>query len=173
MSDTITLIGVVATTPQTRRTSQGSMMTTFRLASNNRRFDKAQDKWIDGDTNFYGVSTYRELAENVDVSILKGQHVVVTGQLKIAEWHNTERSGTNVNVEADAVGHDLRWGTTALTRKPRAVSSVPAEEHSVAAGPVGGENESASGEYESTAGTEEDFTPELVPAGAGGEETPF
>jgi single-strand DNA-binding protein len=173
MSDTITLIGVVATTPQIRRTSQGTMMTTFRLASNNRRYDKAQDKWIDGDTNFYGVSTYRELAENVDVSVLKGQHVVVTGRLKIAEWHNTERSGTNVDVDADAVGHDLRWGTTTLTRRTRAVSSASTEAQSAAAGVAPGENESAPGEDELVPGAGEGSAKTLVPAGAVGEETPF
>jgi single-strand DNA-binding protein len=171
MSDTITLIGVVATTPQMRRTSQGTMMTTFRLASNNRRFDKAQDKWIDGETNFYGVSTYRELAENVDASILKGQHVVVAGRLKIADWHNTEKSGTNVDVHADAVGHDLRWGTTILTRKSRADSSTATERQS-SAGSAPGE-EPVSGEDEPAPDTGEDSIAALVPAGAEGGETPF
>ena len=166
MSDTITLIGVVATTPQTRITSQGSAMTTFRLASNNRRFDKAQDKWIDGDTNFYGVKAFRELAENVDVSLQKGQHVVVTGHLKIADWHNAERSGTNVDVEAVAVGHDLRWSTTIVTRAHRAGSSAPAEEQSVA-------DDSAPEEEEPTPDAGVDSEPLLVAAGAGGEETPF
>ncbi len=49
MSDTITLTGLVATTPRHLVTSTGLPITTFRLASTQRRYDRAQQKWVDGD----------------------------------------------------------------------------------------------------------------------------
>ena len=116
MTDTITLIGFVATAPKHLITGEGLPITSFRLASTQRRFDRAQGRWGDGDTNWYTVTAFRQLAINIVSSVTKGDRVVVTGRLRIRAWEVGDRSGTNVDVEADAVGHDLSWGTTAFTR---------------------------------------------------------
>lgn len=116
MTDTITLTGIVATIPRQTTTSTHLVVTSFRLASTQRRFDRAQNKWIDGDTNWYSVAAFRQLAENAFASINKGDKVVVTGRLRIREWSNAQKSGTNVEVEADALGHDLSWGTSRWAR---------------------------------------------------------
>jgi single-strand DNA-binding protein len=116
MTDTITLIGFVATAPKHLITGEGLPITSFRLASTQRRFDRAQGRWSDGDTNWYTVTTFRQLAINTVGSVAKGDRVVVTGRLRIRAWEVGDRSGTNVDVEADAVGHDLGWGTTSFTR---------------------------------------------------------
>ena len=116
MTDTIALSGIVATTPRPIAASDDLKITTFRLASAQRRFDKGRDRWVDGETNWYTVTTFRQLASNVLGSVVKGDRVVVTGRLRIRDWANGEKSGTNVDVEADSVGHDLSWGTTTFTR---------------------------------------------------------
>lgn len=116
MTDTITLIGFVATVPKHLITGEGLPITSFRLASTQRRFDRAQGRWSDGDTNWYTITTFRQLAINTVSSVAKGDRVVVTGRLRIRAWEVGERSGISVDVEADAVGHDLSWGTTAFTR---------------------------------------------------------
>ncbi|MEO6943957.1 MAG: single-stranded DNA-binding protein [Lacisediminihabitans sp.] len=116
MTDTITLIGFVATAPKHLVTGEGLPITSFRLASTQRRFDRAQGRWSDGDTNWYTVTTFRQLAINTTSSVTKGDRVVVTGRVRIRAWEAGDRSGTNVDIEADAVGHDLSWGTTAFTR---------------------------------------------------------
>lgn len=116
MTDTITLTGLVATTPRHLTTSEGLHITSFRLASSQRRFDRASNRWVDGDTNWYTVSAFRQLAKNAVESISKGDRVIVTGQLRIRDWENTDRSGTTVEVEATVLGHDLTWGTSSYTR---------------------------------------------------------
>lgn len=116
MSDTITVAGLVATEPKHIVTSEGLSITSFRLASAQRRFDRTKEKWIDVDTNWYTVSSFRQLASNVAVSVVKGQRVVVTGRVRIREWQGIERSGTNVDIEADSIGHDLSWGTANFSR---------------------------------------------------------
>lgn len=116
MTDTITLIGFVATKPKHLITGEGLPITSFRLASTQRRFDRAQGRWSDGETNWYTVTTFRQLAINTVGSVSKGDRVMVSGRLRIRPWEVGDRSGTNVDVEADAVGHDLGWGTTAFTR---------------------------------------------------------
>ena len=116
MTDNITLTGLVATTPRHLTTSEGLAITSFRLASSQRRFDRAANRWVDGDTNWYTVSSFRALAENVATSVSKGDRVIVTGKLRIRDWENTDRSGTTVEVEAEALGHDLTWGIASYTR---------------------------------------------------------
>lgn len=116
MTDTIFLTGVVATSPRHVTTSEGLAITSFRLASSQRRYDRAQSKWVDGDTNWFTVSSFRALATNAAGSVAKGDHVVVTGRLRVRDWESTDRSGTNVEIEADALGHDLTWGTSVYTR---------------------------------------------------------
>ena len=116
MSDTITLTGLVATTPRHLVTSEGLPITSFRLASTTRRYDRGQGKWVDGDTNWFTVTAFRHLATNAVGSIVKGQRVLVTGRLRVREWQTDEKRGTNVEIDAEALGHDLSWGTAVFTR---------------------------------------------------------
>lgn len=116
MTDNIMLIGFVATVPKHFITGEGLPITTFRLASTQRRFDRAQGRWADGETNWYSVTTFRQLAINAVASVKKGDRVIVSGRLRIRGWEAGDKSGTSIDVEADAVGHDLSWGTTVFTR---------------------------------------------------------
>jgi len=116
MSDNIMLTGFVGSEPKSLTTAEGLAITSFRLASTQRRFDRAQDKWVDGETNWYTVTTFRQLAANAAVSINKGERVVVSGRIKVREWEANGKKGTNVDIEADALGHDLSWGTAAFSR---------------------------------------------------------
>ena len=116
MSDTISVTGLVATTPRHITTSEGLAITSFRLASSQRRYDRTQQRWIDADTNWYTVSCFRGLASNAAGSVVKGDRIMVSGRLKIRDWENTDRSGTTVEIEADNLGHDLFWGTSTFTR---------------------------------------------------------
>ncbi len=116
MTDMITLTGLVATQPKHLVTSEGLSITSFRLASTQRRFDRSQERWIDGDTNWYTITTFRQLAINVVGSVHKGDRVIATGRLRIRDWTTGEKAGTNIEVDADAVGPDLLWGTAVFTR---------------------------------------------------------
>lgn len=116
MTDTIYVTGLVATTPRHLTTSDGLAITSFRLASSLRRFDRASNRWVDGDTNWYTVSTFRSLAQNTAQSVSKGDRVIVQGRLRIRDWENTDRSGTTVEIEADSLGHDLTFGTASYVR---------------------------------------------------------
>ena len=133
MSDTITLTGIVATPPKHIVTSEGLQITSFRLASTQRRFDRAQDKWVDADTNWYTVTAFRQLAANAIGSILKGQRVIVSGRLRIRDWESGEKTGTTIEVDADSLGHDLTFGTSAFTRTPQATASADTPESAEAA----------------------------------------
>ena len=116
MSEHLTVAGLVATTPRHLVTQDGLPITSFRLASSQRRFDRAQNKWIDGETNWYTITAFRQLAINSAGSVSKGDRIIVSGKLRVRDWDNGERAGTSVEIEADGIGHDLSWGSSSFTR---------------------------------------------------------
>ena len=116
MSEQVTVSGLVATTPRHLVTQDGLPITSFRLASSHRKFDRAANKWVDGETNWFTVTAFRQLAINSAGSVAKGDRLMVTGKLRVRDWDNGERAGTSVEIEADAMGHDLTWGSSVFTR---------------------------------------------------------
>ena len=117
MTDTITLRGYVATEVRTTTADSGLAIAGFRMCTTERRFDRDSGLWVDGHTNWYSVSMFRQLATNAGVSIHKGDRVIVTGRLRVRQWATDGgRSGTSVDIDADAVGHDLMWGTANFRR---------------------------------------------------------
>ncbi|RFA08779.1 hypothetical protein B7R54_05720 [Subtercola boreus] len=126
MPDTITLTGVIATTPRHITTTEGLEITSFRLASSQRRFDRQQNSWVDMGTNWYTVTAFRQLASNLAASVAKGDRVVAAGRLRIREWENAEKSGMTVEIEAESVGHDLGWGTTTFQKSLQSGSAAAA-----------------------------------------------
>ena len=116
MSESFTVSGLVATTPRHLVTQEGLPITSFRLASSKRRFDRTKKIWVDGETNWFTINSFRQLAINSAASISKGDRIVVSGRLKVRDWDNGERSGTSVEIEADCLGHDLVWGTSEFSR---------------------------------------------------------
>jgi len=116
MNDSLSTRGFVATAPNHIRTNEGLPITTFRLATTRRRFDKETATWVNADTNWFTVTAFRQLAVNVATSVKKGDPVVVSGRLSVREWENGDRSGTVVEIDAEAVGHDLAWGSSNFSR---------------------------------------------------------
>ncbi|MDP9397056.1 MAG: single-stranded DNA-binding protein, partial [Actinomycetota bacterium] len=96
----VTVSGNVVTELRHVETQDGVHITSFRLASTPRRKDKRTQQWVDGATSYYTVTCWRHLAQNVAVSVRRGDPVVVTGDLRVREWATDERSGTNVEIDA-------------------------------------------------------------------------
>lgn len=117
MSNTtpIHVAGLVATTPRHLITPDGLPITSFRLASSVQTFDHSVGKWVE-QTNWFTITSFRQLAINASASISKGDRVIVAGDLRVRDWDNGERAGTSVEVEANSIGHDLAWGTATYTR---------------------------------------------------------
>ena len=124
---TVTITGNVITEVKSRRTGEGVRVASFRMASNERRFDKAAGRWVDGDRLYVTVTCWRRLAHGVQTSLLKGDPVVVSGRLftRGYEFEGQKRSVTEV--EATAVGPDLSRCVAELTRVHRAGSEESGE----------------------------------------------
>ena len=112
----ITLQGWVGATPHYDDSGEVSRCR-FRVATTPRRFDKDKNEWVDGDTQWYSVITWRGLADNCGLSLKKADPVVVHGRLKAETW--TNRAGievTTFEVDATSVGHDLNRGISSFVR---------------------------------------------------------
>ena len=129
MDQMITTTGLVATTPRHLVTADGLEITSFRLASSVRKFDRTSNRWIDAETNWYTITAFRTLAVNVATSVSKGDRVILSGRVRVRDWDNGERSGTSVEIEAETIGHDLTYGNSTFTRtvKPASDIEIPAD----------------------------------------------
>ncbi len=127
MAETITIVGNVGSEPQLTVTPTGLSITKFRVGCTHRAFDSATQQWVDKYTNWYHVSTFRQLAEHAHASIKLGDSVIVTGRVIQRHWEAGGRNGTVIDLDADAVGHDLRWGTASWVRKSKSQAARDAE----------------------------------------------
>ena len=117
----ITVTGRVVADPESRTTRNGVPFAAFRLASTVRRPNPKTREYEDAGTSFYNVTAFRSLGANVAHSLKKGEPVVVYGRLRVNQWMRQDNThATSVEIDAYNVGHDLSWGTTALSRVTRA-----------------------------------------------------
>jgi single-strand DNA-binding protein len=116
MNDNITVRGFVASEIRTSTTPGGVGTASFRLGSTERHFDRTANVWVDGNTNWFTVQGYRQLAGNIGCSIKKGQRVIVVGRLKLRSWEKDGRVYHAVDIDAESVGHDLMWGSANFIR---------------------------------------------------------
>lgn len=132
----ITVTGWVATDPKLHVGTQGVRMTSFRLATTSRYFDRTAGNWADGQTEWFTVRLYRSSAVLVVESIKKGQPVVVHGRLRTNEWVAESGPRTDLVIDAQSLGHDLTRGVATFTRAVADGTEPPADGAEGAGGEV-------------------------------------
>lgn len=150
---TMTVTGWVATDPRHVVGPTGTRLTSFRLASTSRYFDRDKGVWADGNTEWFTVRTFRNAAITVMHSIEKGQPVVVQGRLRTHQWDADAGPRTDLVIDALSVGHDLTKGVANFTRATADASLVdgassdgePGDATEQDAGPVEAESEAEVG----------------------------
>ncbi|WP_326643195.1 single-stranded DNA-binding protein [Streptosporangium sp. NBC_01755] len=115
----VTLTGNVAATPRQHTFPDGSRVTSLKIASTSRYFDRENQQWRNGETTYFGVRCFRGLADNVAQSVQLGQPVVVQGRLRIREFTHEGERRFMPEVEANSLGHDLRWGLGSFSKPQR------------------------------------------------------
>lgn len=116
----ITVIGNLTNDPELRFTPNGAAVANFTVASTPRAFDKNTNDWKDGETLFLRCSVWREYAENVAESLVKGTQVMVQGRLKSRSYETAEgEKRTVMELEVDDMGPTLRWSSAKLTKTQR------------------------------------------------------
>jgi single-strand DNA-binding protein len=134
----VNLAGYVATDPKFRKVAGDISSAKLRVAYTARRRDRETGEWSDGPTSFVNVQCWRTLAENVQMSVHKGEPVLVMGRLQVRRFQDTEgASRTAVEIEAMSIGHDLTRGVAQFsrTRWPSATAAAAVELQAAAAEP--------------------------------------
>jgi single-strand DNA-binding protein len=117
-----------------RRLPGGTTLVNFRVASNERRFDRAKATWIDGEALYLPVTAWRKLAENVHASFVVGDPIIVRGRLFSRGYDKDGRRHSVITLEATAVGPDLTRSTASVTRTGRADAGGPGRRSAAGAG---------------------------------------
>lgn len=120
----ITLVGNLVDDPGLRFTPSGTAVANFRVASTPRTFDKTTNEWKDGESLFLTCNVWRQAAENVAESLVKGARVIVTGRLKQRGWEDKEgNKRTAYEVDVDDVGPSLKNATAKVNKTARSGAS--------------------------------------------------
>jgi single-strand DNA-binding protein len=99
----VTITGNLTDDPDLRFTPNGNPVANFRLAMTARIKDG--EGWRDGDTSYFRINAWRQLAEHVAESLAKGDRAVVIGRLNSRSWETPE-------------GTSARWSRSRPTRSP-------------------------------------------------------
>lgn len=119
MDNNVTLVGNLTRDPETKVMPSGDMTARFGIAVNRKWTDKTSGEEKEA-VSYFTVNTWRSLAENVERSLSTGDRVIVTGQMRMREWEtDTGEKRSILEVEADAVGPDLRWAEATVSKNAK------------------------------------------------------
>jgi single-strand DNA-binding protein len=125
----ITVVGNLTGDPELRFMPSGAAVASFTIASTPRSFDRAGNKWKDGETLFLRCSIWRQAAEYVDESLTRGVRVIAQGRLKQRSYETSEgEKRTVVELDVDEVGPSLRYATAKVNRSQRAIDEASADD---------------------------------------------
>lgn len=128
-----TVVGTVVTEPVKRDLPSGEQMVSFRLASTARRLDRETGEWVDNGMLFLTVSCWRRLVAGVEVSIHRGDPVIVQGQLRSNEYRTRDGAERrDLEMRAHTLGPDL---TRCTARVERRRAGHPGANGNISAGP--------------------------------------
>jgi single-strand DNA-binding protein len=114
-----TITGNLTRDPEIRYTREGQATTTLGVAVNRRWQNRETAEWEEA-TSFFDVVCWRDLAENVALSLVKGSRVIVTGRLEQRTWETDDGDRrSRVELNAEDVGPSLRFATAEVTRAER------------------------------------------------------
>ena len=113
-----TKVGNITRDPELRFAASGTMYAKFGVAVNR---PKVRGDWAGEQvTEFYDVTCFKSLAENVAECLHKGDRVIVEGEASLETF--TGRDGekhTSKAITANAVGVELRFATATIHRPER------------------------------------------------------
>jgi single-strand DNA-binding protein len=121
----VTLTGNLTADPELKFTPNGAAVANFRVAVTSRVRDG--EGWKDGETSFFRVNAWRQLAQHVTDSLSKGDRAVVIGRLKSRSWETPEGEQRSVvEIDADEVAPSLRWAVAKPERVRNGQDTKPA-----------------------------------------------
>jgi len=113
----IVLVGRLVADPELRQTQSGVPVTSFRIA-----VDRPKSRDGERQTDFFGVSIWRQRAERAAEFLQKGRLVLISGRVQIREY--TDRDN-NKRTAVDVVADDFQMLDSRPTGEGAAQRSAP------------------------------------------------
>jgi single-strand DNA-binding protein len=122
----VTIVGNLAADPELRYTQGGVAVTSLRVGSTPRTFNRQTSQWEDGETVWVRCTAWRDLAENIANSLQKGTRVIVTGRLKPASAYQAAsgEARASIELEIEEIGPSLLRATASVTARAREAGAV-------------------------------------------------
>lgn len=80
---------------------------------------KRDEQWVDGETIFYRCSVWRQHAENVAETLVKGSRALVHGRLKVRKYEKDGQERQSIEIDVEHVGPELRYATAKVNKVER------------------------------------------------------
>ena len=107
----ISLSGNLAFPPRLRTTANGTSVLDLRVATSPRI--QQDGEWVSGETLWFDVVCWKQLADNVSTTLEKGDSITVQGKLGLQSYEHVDKETGEVTtrtkhvIKADFVGLDL------------------------------------------------------------------
>lgn len=120
----VTLIGRLTRDPELRFTASGLAVASFSLAVDRRW--KAGNEWK-SETSFFDCVAWKQLAENIAESMVKGSRVIVFGTLEQRTWDDKNGGGkrSKIEVQVQDIGLSAKFGTVEAHQIERRPTTSP------------------------------------------------
>lgn len=120
----ITILGNLTRDPELRFTPGGAAVVSFGIAVNRNIQDKGSGEW-QTQVDFFNVTAWYKLAENIAESLGKGDRVLVNGRLSQDSWEDKEgQKRSTVKIIANIVAPSLEFASCKIEKNPRAEGGV-------------------------------------------------
>jgi single-strand DNA-binding protein len=114
-----TIAGNLTWDPEIRYTRDGQATTSLSVAVNRRWQNRQTQEWEES-TAFFVIVCWRDLAENVALSLTTGARIVATGHLEERRWETEDgETRTKVELVAKEIGASLRFATVDIHKVHR------------------------------------------------------
>lgn len=128
MSIKVQFVGTLGSDPELKFTQAGLAVASFNVATTKRVKDG--DAWKDGPTSWVRCTVWRQYAENVAESLVKGSRVMVTGEMSQREYEKDGQKRSVWECQVEDIGPVLRYATATVKKverqKPADAWSEPA-----------------------------------------------
>lgn len=121
---TITIVGNCVKEPELRFLPSGAAVCNLTVAVTPRVKDG--ENWKDGETMWFRLACWRQLAESVAESVVKGTRVIASGRLSCRSYETKAgEKRTDLELQVDSIGPELRFATASVNRVGRGSDSGP------------------------------------------------
>jgi single-strand DNA-binding protein len=116
----LTIVGNLTADPELRFTPSGAAVVNFTVASTPRKYNSQTGQWEDLDALFMRCNAWRQMAENVAETFVRGSRVMVLGRLKQRSYETADnQKRTVIELEVDEVGPSLKFVSATINRPVR------------------------------------------------------